>query len=124
VPGGPWGTISTQEFLAPDPASPYSSTAPDTAPPRLSLTLHQSPTPGGLSIAAQTADAQDITQITWFLDDLEHPAHLGDSWTLAASALTPGSHHLIVYAVDASQNFTEATFSLKVGQDGIPPAGT
>lgn len=123
VPGGPWGAISTQEFLAPDPGSPYQSTPPNTTPPKLHLVMQQTTTPGGLSITAQATDSQGILQITWFLDDRQHPAHLGETWALAGSTLTPGVHHLTIYAVDVSQNFTTATCSLTVEPDGTMHAG-
>jgi uncharacterized protein YkwD len=123
VPGGPWGAISTQEFLAPDPLSPYNGNPPNTTPPRLSLTAQQQASPDSLPVKAQAADSQAILQITWFLDDLEHPAHLGETWTLDASMLTPGVHHLTVYAVDASQNFTAATCTLTVGPNSIALTG-
>jgi uncharacterized protein YkwD len=123
VPGGPWGTISAQEFLTPDPTSPYSSQPPNTTPPKLSLTSQPAASSGDLTLTAQTADSQAILQITWFLDSLDHSAHLGATWTLDAAMLTPGVHHLTVYAVDVSQNFSAATYSLTAGPDGIAPAG-
>ncbi len=122
APGGPWGAISAQEFLAPDPSSPYRGTPPNTTPPKLHLVTQQA-APGGLSMTAQATDNQAILQITWFLDDPQHPAHLGDTWALTPSTLTPGAHHLIVYAVDVSQNFTTATCSLTVAPNGIVLAG-
>jgi uncharacterized protein YkwD len=94
APGGPWGAISTQ------------ATSPD-----------------GLTLTAQAVDSQAILQITWFLDDTQHAAHLGETWAIAASTLTPGVHHLTVYAVDVSQNFSTATRSLTVGPDGTVLAG-
>ncbi len=124
VPGGPWGTISAQEFLAPDPTAPYRSQPPNTTAPQLRLTAAPSASPGGLIIIAQATDRQAILQITWFLDTLERPAHVGETWALAATALTPGRHHLTVYAVDVSQNFSTATCSLTVGPHGIAATGT
>lgn len=123
VPGGPWGTISTQEFLAPDPLSPYSSRPPNTTPPQLNLSAAPPASSGRLTLSAQARDSQAILQITWFLDTLEHPAHLGETWTLDAATLPPGVHHLTVYAADASQNFSTATCSLTVGPKGVALTG-
>lgn len=123
APGGPWGAISTQEFLAPDPISPYRGTPPNTTPPKLHLATQQTTSPDGLTLTAQAVDSQAILQITWFLDDTQHAAHLGETWAIAASTLTPGVHHLTVYAVDVSQNFSTATRSLTVGPDGTVLAG-
>ncbi len=119
VPGGPWRMMSAQELLASNPANPYTGAAPNTTPPSITLSSELSASASQLRVSATASDNQGIARVIWYLDSLGQHCHQGTSWTLDAASLTPGTHHLTVYAVDESQNYAAATLSFSFGPQGI-----
>lgn len=119
VPGGPWHAISAQEFLAPDPDNPYVSAPPDTTPPTVTITGTLNNTQTALQVSAHASDNQGIAQIIWYLDGIGHLSHQGEQWTLQRTRLPLGHHTLIAYAVDGSQHYAAATYSLTINTQGI-----
>ncbi len=119
APGGPWQAMSAQELLASNPFNPYISAPPDTTSPSLSLshTLNASAT--RLTASAAASDNQRVAHLTWYLDGLGKNHQTGTTWTLDASTLASGRHHLTAYAVDTSQNYTAASLTFTVDAQGI-----
>jgi uncharacterized protein YkwD len=119
VPGGRWGAMSAQEFLASNPANPYTGAPPDTTPPTISLSSVLSASARQLTVTASASDNRGIIHIIWYLDGLGHRSHEGIHWTLDAASLAPGPHRLTAYVVDESQNYAAATLSFTVSVQGI-----
>ncbi len=112
IPGGEYGSISAQEFLTPAPWSPYTGTAtPNSIAPRVTITIHALGQ-GRLQYAAEASDNTGIARITWFLDNIEKPLHIGTQGTLDIRHQTAGKHTLIVYAVDGEGNYGVARYTI------------
>ncbi len=119
VRGGPYGTISAQEFLASASWSPYIATPPVTTAPTLSImSISINTGANDTSMYLQThipnAANANIERITWFLDHIGTPAQVGSAWTLNTSKLASGKHTIIAYAVDGEQNYSMAQDTIVV----------
>lgn len=114
VRGGQYGSISAQEFLTPAAWNPYAHPSPDTIAPY--VVMGQPLLEGSiLSCRALVGDNVGVVRITWFLDRVGNQPYLGPALTLDVSRLSPGSHTLLVYAVDGALNYSMAsrTFVVK-----------
>src|SRR5579863_993029 len=83
VRGGPYGSISAQEFIASASWSPYVATPPVTSMPPLSINLNRTANSTILHVQVRIpADFNaNIERITWFLDHVGTPAQVGSAWT-------------------------------------------
>jgi hypothetical protein len=110
VRGGPYGTISVQEFIASASWSPYIATPPMTRMPSLSININAIPNSTSLYIQAHIPASfnANIERITWFLDHIGIPAQVGSAWTLDTGKLAHGKHTIIVYVVDGEQHYSMA----------------
>ena len=110
VHGGPFGSVSAQEFIASASWSPYVATPPITATPALSISINDAAHSTILHCQALvTSDPIiPIERITWFLDQTNTPAQVGSAWTFDISKLSPGKHTIIAYVVDSEQNYSMA----------------
>lgn len=115
VAGGPYGSVSTQEFLAPASWNPYRGIPFAMQPPRLRLLVERNPvSPWLLQCRALASAGVGTARISWFVD------HVGKGQLLASNSflsldlhsLAPGRHTLLVYAVDGEQNYTMAAYAL------------
>jgi uncharacterized protein YkwD len=122
VPGGPWHAMSTQELLASNPLNPYTGAPADVTAPIVHLSGVLNTTATSLSVTTNASDNVGIACITWYLDGLGQHAHEGTNWVLDASSLAPGLHHLMVYAVDDSQNYASAVLAFTVSAGHIASA--
>jgi Cysteine-rich secretory protein family len=112
VRGGEYGSMSAQEFLTSAPWSLYTGTAaPDTIAPQVSINVHTLGQ-GRLQYTAEASDNAGIARITWFLDSIQKPLHIGPQGTLDTQQVAAGRHMLIVYAVDGEGNFGVARYSI------------
>ncbi|MEO8974093.1 MAG: CAP domain-containing protein [Ktedonobacteraceae bacterium] len=116
VRGGPYGTISAQEFIASASWSPYVATSPVTGTPGLSININS--TPGSTVMRFQTHipnnTGTSIERITWFLDHSRTAAQVGSAWTLDTSMLAHGKHTIIAYVVDGEQSYSMAQETIVV----------
>ena len=116
--GSSYGSISVQEFLTPAPWNPYHGQGvtpiTNTAPPYISITATTLSSSAILQCEAFTSNNPSVTRITWFLDTLKRPLHIGASWQLQKSQLSPGIHTLLAYAVDTEQMYSVARYTLLV----------
>ncbi|MHB8600646.1 MAG: CAP domain-containing protein [Ktedonobacteraceae bacterium] len=116
VRGGPYGTISTQEFIASASWNPYVATPPTTNMPSLAISMNSAA--NGTILHVQVRIPADfnanIERITWFLDHTVTPAQVGSAWTLNTSKLASGKHTIIVYVVDGEQNYSMAQETIVV----------
>ena len=67
-----------------------------------------------LKCEAFTGNNPNVVRITWFLDTLQRPLHVGASWQLGKQHLAPGIHTLFAYAVDVDQNYSVARYTFVV----------
>ncbi len=116
VQGGPYGTISTQEFIASASWNPYVATPPITSIPSLAISMNRGASNAILHVQVRIpADFNaDIERITWFLDHTGTPTQVGSAWTLNMSKLARGKHTIIVYVVDGEQNYSMARETIVV----------
>lgn len=116
VRGGPYGSISAQEFIASAPWNPYVGIPPTTSMPSLSISMNSVPDSSILHIQVRIpADfSANIERITWFLDHTGTPAQVGSAWTLDTSKLSHGKHTIIVYVVDGEQHYSVAQETIVV----------
>jgi hypothetical protein len=54
----------------------------------------------------------DVVRITWFLDSINNPPHIGSEWNLDTHRLSHGKHTVFAYAVDGEQNYGVARYTL------------
>lgn len=112
--GGPYGSVSVQEFLSSASWNPYTGARPDTRPPRITLRISRSSF-SLLHCQAFASDNVGVVRITWFLDHLSaRPAVTGSSWMLDLHHLASGSHTILAYAVDGEQNYGVARYVFTV----------
>lgn len=112
--GGPYGTMSAQEFLTSAPWNPYIGTAtPDTIPPQITITIDPV-SQTQFQCSALATDNVAVTRITWFLDTTNNPLYAGAQWTLDTRKLSAGKHTLLAYAVDSTQNYALAKYTIVV----------
>ncbi len=104
VRGGPYGTISVQEFIASASGSPYIAVPPPISTPSLSITVINTPSSSLLRFQTRITGEPNAAseRITWFLDQAVTPAQVGSVWIFEKSMLSPGKHTIIAYAVDRS----------------------
>lgn len=112
-----YGSISAQEFLAPAPWHPYTGAQFSISPPRLSLRISRDAArPWLMRGRALVSGGTGIVRITWFLDHVgsgkEQPLVTGSSLSLDLRTLAPGSHTLLVYAVDGEQSYSMARYTI------------
>ena len=113
VPGSAYGSISAQEFISPAPWNPYRGAPPIAQSSHLSIAVGTrfitSAYASLESFHAQLQHDDGNARITWFLDRVGNLPFSGADITLDLSALAPGRHTLLVYAVDGEQNYAVAT---------------
>jgi len=114
VRGGSYGSISAQEFLTSAPWNPYQGAIPSTTPPYISIIATGISGNAMLKCEAFTRNNPSVTRITWFLDSMQKPLHIGTTWQINKRQLSPGIHILFAYAVDAEQNYSVARYTLMV----------
>ena len=116
VRGGPYGSISVQEFIASASWSPYVATPPVTTTPTFTISINA--VADSTILRLQTRISNDanatIERITWFLDQTATPAQVGSAWTLDTSKLVHGKHTIIAYVVDGEQNYSMAQETIVV----------
>lgn len=120
VRGGPYGTVSAQEFIASASWSPYIAALPVTTPPVVSIRVNPTMSSTGSTLLrfqvriANTTSA-GIEHIAWFLDNITGiPAQVGSALMLDSSKLARGKHTVIVYVVDGEQNYSVARETIVV----------
>jgi Cysteine-rich secretory protein family len=115
VAGSPYGSVSVQEFLAPAPWSPYTGAMPHTQPPHISLRVSRSAA-HSWQLQCRALASVGVARITWFIDHVGSGKGqllaVGSSQSLDLRSLAPGSHTLLVYAVDGEQNYGMATYTI------------
>jgi len=112
VRSGEYGSMSAQEFLTPASWSPYTgTTTPDTIAPQVSISVHALGQ-GRLEYTAEASDNAGIARITWFLDSIQKPLHIGTQGTLDTQQVAAGKHTLIAYAVDGEGNYGVARYTI------------
>ena len=110
VRGSTYGSLSAQEFLTSAPWSPYVSATPDVIAPMLAISVDSLQKSRILQCLALAEDNIGIVRITWFLDRVDKPLHVGPSWKLDMHHLSRGRHTLFTYAVDGEQNYGMARY--------------
>ncbi|MDQ2906039.1 MAG: CAP domain-containing protein [Chloroflexota bacterium] len=111
VYGSVYGSISAMEFLASSPWNPYTSPAPDTLAPQVTIAVKHAGNTPLFSCKALAQDNVGVVRLTWFLDRFGNQPHLGPDWSLDTRNLSPGKHTLLLYAVDGEQNYSMASYS-------------
>lgn len=111
VKGSPYGTLSAQEFLTSAPWNPYIGGIAQQATPGLTLHVSNSQTNDKVLTVQQTGDDAFI-RISWFIDTTKQPQHVGDTWTLYTKRLKKGKHTILVYGVDAMQNYVLVRYTI------------
>jgi hypothetical protein len=105
-----YGSISAQEFLASPGWNLYHHPPPNTTPP--SVVMEQPLLKGSiLSCRVLARDDVGVVRITWFLDHVGNQPSLGPALRLDLSQLSPGSHMLLVFAVDGALNYSMASYT-------------
>jgi Cysteine-rich secretory protein family len=114
VRGGPYGTISAQEYIASASWNPYIATIPQISTLSLSITVNNSSSSPLLRFQSRITGEPNaaIARITWFLDNTSIPMQVGSVWTVEKSTLSPGKHTIIAYAVDSEQHFSTAQYKI------------
>jgi uncharacterized protein YkwD len=106
-----YGSISAQEFLAPAVSHLYDPPSPDTIAPH--VVMEQSSLDNSiLTYSALATDNVGVVRITWFLDHIGSRPHIGADLTLDISQLSPGTHTILVFAVDGALNYGMATTTI------------
>ncbi|GAC1349179.1 MAG: hypothetical protein NVSMB27_19870 [Ktedonobacteraceae bacterium] len=123
--GSIYGSISAQEFLTSAAWNPYTGTSVVASTPQVRI-FASTPEDGSrlLQCQAVTKDSIGIARITWFLDGLSHPLHVGASLLLDTRRLSSGEHTLLVYAVDGEQHYAVARYAIEVFVGAINRAPT
>jgi Cysteine-rich secretory protein family len=116
VRGGPYGTISAQEFIASASSNPYIAVSPLVSTPSLSIAVNDTPSSSLLRFQTHITGEPNaaIERITWFLDQASTPLQVGSVWTFEKSTLLPGKHTIIAYAVDDEQHYSVAQYKIVV----------
>lgn len=122
VRGGPYGTISAQEYIASASWNPYVATTPRISTPSLSITVNDAASSSLLRFQTRITGEPNaaIERITWFLDQAVIPMQVGSVWTFEKSTLSPGKHTIIAYAVDSEQHFSVAQYKIVVQSARVP----
>ena len=109
-----YGSISAQEFLASAGWNLYPHPHPDTIDPN--VVMGQPLLEGSiLSCRVLARDDVSVVRITWFLDHVGSQPYTGSTLRLDVSHLSPGSHMILVYAVDGALNYGMASYTFTVG---------
>ncbi len=108
-----YGSISAQEFLAPAFSNPYTHPSPDTISPHVVME-QSSPDNPILTFRALATDNVGVVRITWFLDHVGSQPHIGPDLTLDTKHLSPGTHTILVFAVDGALNYSMATTTITI----------
>jgi hypothetical protein len=112
-----YGSISAQEFLASPGWNLYPHPSPDTLAP--SMVMGQPLLQGSiLSCRVLARDDVGVVRITWFLDHVGGQSYLGPALRLDLRHLSPGSHMLLVFAVDGALNYSMASYTFVVTPRG------
>lgn len=108
-----YGSISAQEFLASSGWDLYPHRPPDTVAPYVIMgyPLRQNAT---LSCRVVVGDNVGVVRVSWFLDHVVGQPYLGLTLRLDVSHLSPGSHTLLVYAVDGALNYSMVSYTFIV----------
>jgi uncharacterized protein YkwD len=126
VPGSIYGTISAQEFIGSASWNPYRGALTATQTPQVRIVKLQDHTQNIYgyrrwgkraslaSFQAQLGPGDGKARITWFLDRVGNLPFSGADITLDLSALAPGKHTLLVYAVDGEQDYGMATYVISI----------
>lgn len=131
VPGSKYGSISAQEFIDSASWNPYRGALPAAQTPRVRIVELQQDArniveywwiryrrwgkrASLVSFHAQLGPVVGNARLTWFLDRVGNLPFSGADITLDLSALPPGRHTLLVYAVDGEQNYGMASYVVDV----------
>jgi uncharacterized protein YkwD len=106
-----YGSISAQEFLAPAVSNPLTNTLPDTIAP-LVVIEQSSPLNTLLIYNALATDNVGVVRITWFLDHVGSQPYIGSVLKLDTRHLSPGTHTILVFAVDGALNYSLDTTTI------------
>ncbi len=112
VPGSIYGSISAQEFLTSAPWSPYVGAKLDVTTPQVTIHATHYKSQRMLSCEAQTSGTMGDVRVTWFLDRVDQPLHVGTSWSLDLHKLSPGHHTVLAYVVDGEQSYGMGQYTL------------
>lgn len=131
VPGSSYGSISAQEFLSSAPWNPYvgvtsiaiqpSFYIEEILPPAPRIDdirwMHHLPPREDSTVRnfrVVLRNTAHIARITWFLDSNRNAPDAGMQLSLNMLRLSPGTHTLLVYAVNDEQQFVLASYRLFV----------
>lgn len=112
IRGSIYGSMSAQEFLTSAPWNPYTGATAQAIAPQLTISVTASGQDAILQCLALAHNNVAVVRVTWFLDHIDKPLHVGASWTLDTHHLTPGKHTLFAYAIDGEQNYGMASYRL------------